>query len=69
MRRLLISVVLLLVVSFVCFALVQMLGDPIGEWATGQRQRNPSGADAAIAAAYQRAGLDTPVSAPGTGPG
>jgi ABC-type dipeptide/oligopeptide/nickel transport system permease component len=58
-RRLLISVVLLLVVSFVCFALVQMLGDPIAEWATGQRQRNPNGADAAIAAAYQRAGLDT----------
>ncbi len=58
-RRLLISVVLLIVVSFVCFALVQMLGDPIAEWAAGQRQRNPNGADAAIAAAYQRAGLDT----------
>jgi len=58
-RRLLISVVLLLVVSFLCFALVQMLGDPIAEWAAGQRQRNPGGADAAIAAAYQRAGLDT----------
>ena len=59
-RRLLISVVLLVVVSFLCFALVQMLGDPIGEWAAGIRQRNPGGADAAIAAAYQRAGLDTP---------
>ena len=60
LRRLLISIVLLLVASFVCFALIQMLGDPIAEWATGQRQRNPNGADAAIAAAYQRAGLDTP---------
>jgi ABC-type dipeptide/oligopeptide/nickel transport system permease component len=60
LRRVLISIVLLLIASFLCFALVQMLGDPIGEWAEGQRQRNPNGADAAIAAAYQRAGLDTP---------
>jgi len=61
LRRLLVSVVLLLVASFVCFLLVQALGDPIAEWAAGQRQRNPNGADAAIAAAYQRAGLDTPL--------
>jgi len=30
-RRVLISLVLLLVASFVCFALVQMLGDPLAE--------------------------------------
>jgi ABC-type dipeptide/oligopeptide/nickel transport system permease component len=59
-RRLAVSVLLLLVASFVCFALVQALGDPIAEWATGQRQRNPQGADAAIAGAYAKAGLDQP---------
>lgn len=61
LRRLLISIVLLVIASFLCFLLVQALGDPIAEWAAGQRQRNPSGADAAIAAAYQRAGLDQPL--------
>ena len=59
-RRLAVSVLLLLVASFVCFALVQALGDPIAEWANGQRQRNPQGADAAIAGAYAKAGLDKP---------
>ncbi|WP_395726322.1 ABC transporter permease [Nakamurella sp.] len=61
LRRFLISIVLLVVASFLCFLLVQALGDPIAEWAAGQRQRNPNGADAAIAAAYQRAGLDQPL--------
>ncbi len=59
-RRLASAVVLLLISSFVCFALVQALGDPIAEWAGGQRQRNPNGAEAAIQAAYTRAGLDKP---------
>lgn len=59
-RRLAVAVVLLLVASFVCFALVQALGDPIAEWANGQRQRNPSGSAAAIKAAYHAAGLDKP---------
>lgn len=59
-RRLAVAVVLLLVASFVCFALVQALGDPIAEWANGQRQRNPQGAAAAIRAAYHAAGLDKP---------
>jgi peptide/nickel transport system permease protein len=59
-RRLAISVLLLVVASFVCFALVQMLGDPIAAWAAGQRQRNPGGAEQAIADAYTRAGLNDP---------
>lgn len=59
-RRLAVSVLLLLVASFVCFALVQALGDPIAEWAGRQRQTNPGGSADAIAAAYQRAGLDRP---------
>jgi peptide/nickel transport system permease protein len=59
-RRLAVSVVLLLVASFVCFALVQALGDPIAEWAGRQRQANPSGSAQAIADAYARAGLDRP---------
>ena len=60
-RRLLISIVLLLVASIVCFALVQMLGDPLGEWANGIRQRNslnPVQGQAIIDAGYARAGLD-----------
>jgi peptide/nickel transport system permease protein len=59
-RRLAVSLLLLLVASFVCFALVQMLGDPIAGWAAGQRQRNPAGAEQAIADAYARAGLNDP---------
>jgi peptide/nickel transport system permease protein len=59
-RRLAVSILLLLVASFLCFGLVQMLGDPIAEWAAGQRQRNPNGAAQAIADAYSRAGLDKP---------
>ncbi len=61
LRRLLISIVLLLVASIVCFALVQMLGDPLGEWANGIRQRNstnPAAGQAIIDAGYARAGLD-----------
>lgn len=60
LRRLAISVVLLLVASFICYGLVQLLGDPIAAWAEGQRQRSPNGAEAAIAAAYERAGLNQP---------
>lgn len=60
LRRVLISIALLVVASFICFGLVQLLGDPIADWAEGQRQRNPNGAEAAIAAAYERAGLNKP---------
>ena len=59
-RRILISVVLLLVATFVCFALVQMLGDPLEAYAERQRQINPNSAATNIAAAYSRAGLDQP---------
>lgn len=59
-QRLAVSVLLLLVASFLCFALVQALGDPIAAWAEGQRQRNPAGAEQAIASAYARAGLNDP---------
>lgn len=60
LRRVLISIALLVVASFICFGLVQLLGDPIADWAEGQRQRNPNGAESAIAAAYERAGLNKP---------
>jgi peptide/nickel transport system permease protein len=62
-RRILISIVLLLVASLACFALVQMLGDPLGEWANGIRQRNstnPEAAKAIIEAGYAKAGLNDP---------
>ena len=60
LRRILISIVLLVIATFICFGLVQLLGDPIANCAEGQRQRNPAGADVAIAAAYERAGLNVP---------
>ena len=31
-RRLLISIPLLIVASFLCFGLVNAMGDPLGEW-------------------------------------
>jgi ABC-type dipeptide/oligopeptide/nickel transport system permease component len=54
-RRLLITIPLLVAASFLCFGLTTMMGDPLGEWKL-QRPRPP----AEIAAAEQRAGLDKP---------
>lgn len=54
-RRILISIPLLIVASFLCFGLTTMMGDPLGEWKL-QRPRTP----AEIGAAEQRAGTDKP---------
>jgi len=59
-RRLLISVVLLIAATFLSFALVQMLGDPLAQYAARQLQDNPDTAGINIAGAYHRAGLDQP---------
>jgi ABC-type dipeptide/oligopeptide/nickel transport system permease component len=55
-RRLLIAVPLLIVASFLSFALTTAMGDPLGEWKL-QRPRT----EGEIAAAYQRIGYDKPV--------
>ena len=60
LRRILISVVLMIMATFLCFALVQMLGDPLADYAARQQQLNPNTAAVNIAAAYHRAGLDQP---------
>lgn len=60
LRRILISLVLLVVATFVCFALVQFMGDPLAAFAEKQRQSNPNGYQQAISDAYHRAGLDQP---------
>jgi ABC-type dipeptide/oligopeptide/nickel transport system permease component len=54
-RRLLISIPLLIVASFLCFGLVNAMGDPLGEWKL-QKARTP----AEIAAAYERTGYNKP---------
>ena len=54
-RRLLISIPLLIVASFLCFGLVNAMGDPLGEWKL-QKPRTP----AEIAAAYERTGYNKP---------
>jgi ABC-type dipeptide/oligopeptide/nickel transport system permease component len=54
-RRLLISVPVLIAASFLCFALTTAMGDPLGEWKL-QKQRTP----AEIAAAEERAGTNKP---------
>lgn len=62
-RRLLISVVLLVVATFVCFALVNMMGDPLADYAAKQLQSagtNPAAALQRIADARHKAGLDQP---------
>jgi ABC-type dipeptide/oligopeptide/nickel transport system permease component len=54
-RRLLISVPVVVAASFLCFALTTAMGDPLGEWKL-QKPRTQS----EIAAAEHRAGLDKP---------
>lgn len=54
-RRLLISIPLLIAASFLCFSLTSLMGDPLGEWKL-QRPRT----EGEIAAAMQRAGTDKP---------
>jgi peptide/nickel transport system permease protein len=54
-RRLMISIPLLILASFLCFALTTAMGDPLGEWKL-QKPRTP----AEISAAYQRTGYDKP---------
>ncbi|CCH28176.1 ABC transporter permease [Actinosynnema sp. NPDC047251] len=54
-RRLLISIPLLIVASFLCFGLVNAMGDPLGEWKL-QKPRTP----AEITAAYERTGYNKP---------
>ena len=55
-RRLLISIPLLVLASFLCFGLTTAMGDPLGEWKL-QKVRTP----AEISAAYERTGYDKPV--------
>lgn len=54
-RRLLISIPLLVAASFLCFALTTVMGDPLEDWKL-QRPRTP----AEIASAEHRAGTDKP---------
>ena len=54
-RRIVVSIPLLIAASFLCFGLVTMMGDPLGEWKL-QGSRTPG----EIAAAEQRSGLDKP---------
>ena len=54
-RRLLITIPLMIAASFLCFGLTQAMGDPLGEWKL-QKQRPP----AEIAAAEHRVGTDKP---------
>lgn len=54
-RRLLISIPLLIVASFLCFALVSAMGDPLGEW-----KLQPGRTQGEIATATQNAGLNEP---------
>lgn len=54
-RRLLVSIPLLIAASFLSFALTNAMGDPLGEWRIA-KQRSAS----EIAAAEQRIGLDKP---------
>ncbi|MBB5956211.1 peptide/nickel transport system permease protein [Saccharothrix tamanrassetensis] len=55
LRRLLISIPLLIVASFLCFGLVNAMGDPLGEWKL-QKPRT----QAEITAAYDRTGYNKP---------
>ncbi|MGH3615570.1 MAG: ABC transporter permease [Pseudonocardia sp.] len=55
-RRLLVTIPLLIAASFLSFALTTAMGDPLGEWKL-QRPRT----EGEIAAQYQRIGYDKPV--------
>ena len=55
-RRILISIPLLIVASFLCFLLTNAMGDPLGEWKL-QKPRTP----AEISAAYERTGYNKPL--------
>ena len=54
-RRILISIPLLILASFLCFSLTTAMGDPLGEWKL-QKPRTAG----EVAAAMQRAGTDQP---------
>jgi len=54
-RRLLISIPVVIAASFLCFGLTTAMGDPLGEWKL-QKPRTP----AEIAAAEERAGTNKP---------
>jgi peptide/nickel transport system permease protein len=54
-RRILITIPLLIIASFLVFALVQAMGDPLGEWKL-QKPRTPD----EISAAYDRTGYNDP---------
>ncbi|WNV82389.1 ABC transporter permease [Umezawaea sp. Da 62-37] len=54
-RRLMISIPLLILASFLCFGLTTAMGDPLGEWKL-QKPRTP----AEVAAAYERTGYNDP---------
>ncbi|WP_309116856.1 ABC transporter permease [Saccharothrix sp.] len=54
-RRLLISIPLLIVASFLCFGLVNAMGDPLGEWKLAKPRT-----EAEITAAYERTGYNKP---------
>ncbi|GGP60586.1 ABC transporter permease [Saccharothrix coeruleofusca] len=54
-RRLLISIPLLIVASFLCFGLTTAMGDPLAEWKL-QKPRS----EAEIALAYERTGYNQP---------
>ena len=54
-RRLLISIPVIIAASFLCFGLTTAMGDPLGEWKL-QKPRTP----AEIAAAEERAGTNAP---------
>src|SRR5829696_4891201 len=54
-RRLLISIPVVIAASFLCFGLTTAMGDPLGEWKL-QKPRTP----AEVAAAEERAGTNKP---------
>ena len=55
LRRVLISIPLMVAASFLCFALTLAMGDPLGEWRLAKNRTSGE-----IAAAEQRIGLDQP---------
>lgn len=55
-RRILITIPLLLVASFLVFALTHAMGDPLGEWKLQQPPKSPQ----QIAAAYEMTGFNKP---------
>ena len=70
LRRILISILLLVVATFLCFLLVQSMGDPLADFAAKQRQRNstnPAAADAGDCRLPTTGPAWTSRSSPGTG--